>query len=162
MALSLTLAGIPGVDPLKLRVAIAELTADCDPSKTSDAAPSVQSAEEYPAGAVSPAVDINFEVPFVVVTTTRIVCEKGESDGVVPEVLNNRYSTLFANKLDGMLPDVSAFAMLLAETIGIIESAKTKMAPKNLLRFSNVFSCTVKSLPASESALYAMHERYQR
>jgi len=57
------------VVPLKLKVAIAELIADCDPSKPSDAAPAVQSAEEYPVGAVSPAVVVIFEVPFVVVTS---------------------------------------------------------------------------------------------
>jgi hypothetical protein len=133
-------------------VAIAELIADCDPSKPRDAAPSVQSEEEYPSIALSPAVDTNFEVPFVVVTTIRTIPEKPETDGVVPESLNNLKSMLFANKLDGMLPEVAAFAMFPAERIGIIARANTIMRPKNLFRFTDVLSCTVKSLPASDSA----------
>jgi hypothetical protein len=127
------------VDPLKLKVAMAEFMLDCDPSKPRDAAPDVQSAEEYPVGAVNPVVVVIFEVPFVVVTTTRIVPVKPETDGVVPEALNNRYSALFADKLAGMVPDAAAFAMSLAERIGIIDSAKTKKTPKNLLRISNLF-----------------------
>ena len=153
MALRLTLAGTPGVDPLKLSVAIAELIADCDPSNPRDAAPVVQSAEEYPSIAFNPAVDTNFEVPFVVVTTIRIMPENPETDGVVPESLNNRKSMLFANKLDGMLPEVAAFAMFPAERIGTIARANTNMRPKNLLRFNNVLSCQANSLPASDSAL---------
>ena len=65
---------------------------------------------------------------------------KPETDGVVPDSLNNRYPEIFAEKLAGMLPEVAAFAISLAERIGIIDSANIKKAAKNLLRTSKVFS----------------------